>query len=207
MEIIKMSNQVIGYLRVSKGIQDADNQKLGVLETAHKHNLSHSLQIVKETVSGTVSYKERKLKSVVDQLNKGDTLIVSELSRLGRSMLEVITILIGLTKKKVNVLVVKNDIKIDDSINSKIYITVLSLAAEIERELISSRTKEALALKKSKGFKLGRPVGSFGKSKLDAKKDEVKRLHDKKVNVANLAKIFDCSWSTMNNFVKDKIKG
>lgn len=196
--------KAIAYLRVSTGMQDLENQKLGILELANKNNWQ--VDFVEEKVSGVVSYKERMLKQVVDSLNASDILVVSELSRLGRSMLEILTLLCELKKKEVKVYAVKGNYEINgDSITSKVMTMVFCMLSEIERELISSRTKEALALRRAQGVILGRPKGVPGKSKLDGKEDEIKRLLDKKVGVASIARIYDVSWPTMGNFINKKI--
>jgi len=195
--------KVIGYLRVSTGLQELENQKFGILKLANEHGWK--VQFVEETVSGRVSYKERELGKVVSNLSQGDVLIVSELSRLGRSMLEIMTLLCDLSEKGIKIYAIKGNHKVDNSIQSKILTMVLCMAAEIERELISMRTKEALQRKKSEGFKLGRPKGVPGRSKLDGKEEEIKKLLDKEVGIASLAKIYDCSWPTMKNFINKKV--
>ena len=201
--LIKRDKIVIGYLRVSTGEQDFKNQKLGILDLANKHNWK--INFIEEKVSGKVSYKEKELGKVIDTFKEGDVLIVSELSRLGRSMVEIMTLLCELSKKGVKVYAVKGGYEINNSIQSKILTMVLCMAAEVERDLISSRTKEALARKKKEGFKLGRPKGVPGKSKLDGMEGEIKKLLDKKVGIASLAKIHDVAWPTMANFIKKKI--
>ena len=203
--IIKSAKKKIyGYLRVSTGLQDLKNQRLGILDLSNKHKWN--VHFIEETVSGKVSYKERRLGKLISVLKKDDILIVSELSRLGRSMLEIMSLLCELSTNGVKVYAVKGGYEINNSIQSKILSMVLCMAAEVERDLISSRTKEALARKKKAGFKLGRPIGSLGKSKLDGKEDEIKKLLDKKVGIASLAKIYDCSWPCMKNFINKKIK-
>ena len=202
-KLIKTDKKIIGYLRVSSEMQDLKNQKLGIHELAHKHKWK--INFIEEKVSDKVSYKERELGKVIDTLKEDDVLIVSELSRLGRSMLEIMGLLCELSKKGIKVYAVKGGYEINDSIQSKILTMVLCMAAEVERDLISSRTKEALARKKKEGFKLGRPKGSLGKSKLDGKEEEIKKLLDKKVGIASLAKIYDCSWPCMKNFIEKKV--
>lgn len=203
-KISKQDFKVIAYLRVSNGNQDLENQKLGVLELANKNHWQ--IDLFEEKVSGKVSYKDRELGKIVKNLNQGDIIIVSELSRLGRSMLEIMQLLCELSERGIKVFAVKGDHKVDNTIQSKIMTMVLCMAAEIERDLISQRTKEALARKKKEGFKLGRPKGVPGKSKLDPKLEEIRHLFiDKKVNKASLAKIYDCSYPTMDNFIKKKV--
>jgi DNA invertase Pin-like site-specific DNA recombinase len=195
--------KVIGYLRVSTGFQDLKNQKLGILKLANEHGWK--VDFIEETVSGRVSYKDREIGKVVKELKAGDVLIVSELSRLGRSMLEIMTLLCELAEKNIRVYAIKGNHKVDNSIQSKILTMVLCMASEIEKDLISQRTKEALQRKKQEGVKLGRPKGVPGKSKLDGKEDEIRKLLDKDVGIASLAKIYDCSWPTMKNFINKKV--
>ena len=132
-------------------------------------------------------------------------MIVSELSRLGRSMLEIMSLLCELLERGVKVFAVKGGYTLDGSIQSKIMTMVLCMAVGIEKDLLSQRVKEALARKKKEGVKLGRPKGVPGKSKLDGKEDEIKALLDKKVGIASLAKIYDCTWPTMKNFIDKKV--
>ncbi len=176
---------------------------MGILELANKNNWK--VEFVEETVSGKKSYKERVLGKVIETLKQGDILLVSELSRLGRSMLEVMTLLCDLSEREVKVYAVKGSYKIDDSIQSKIMTMVLCMASEIERDLISRRTKEALARMKKEGVKLGRPKGKPGKSKLDGKEAEIKELLAKQVGIASIAKIYGCAWTTTKNFINKKV--
>jgi putative DNA-invertase from lambdoid prophage Rac len=197
---------VIGYLRVSSGHQDLDNQKLGILNLANTNGWK--VTFMEETISGKVSYKERELGKIVDTLASGDILVVSELSRLGRSMLEIMELLCKLSERGVKVYAVKGSYELNgNSLQSKVMTMVLCMASEIERDLISQRTKEALARKKKEGVKLGRPKGVPGKSKLDGKEEEIRKLVEKKVSIASLAKIYDVSWPAMENFIKKKVIG
>lgn len=196
--------RVIGYLRVSTGLQDLENQKLGTLQLANENKWK--VEFVEETISGTVPYRERQLGKIIEGLRQGDILLVSELSRLGRSMLEIMSLLCELSEKGIQVYAVKGHYKLDNSLQSKILSMVLCMAAEIERDLIRQRTKEALARKKAEGMILGRPKGVPGKSKLDDKTDEIRMYLDKGLNVTALSKIYDCAWSTMKDFVSKKIR-
>jgi DNA invertase Pin-like site-specific DNA recombinase len=200
---LPVQKNIIGYLRVSTGDQDLQNQKHGILELANKNGWK--VEFREEKVSGKISYKERMLGSIVENLQEGDILLVSELSRLGRSMLEIMTLLGELSLKGIKVYSVKGNHELNgDSIQSKIITMVFCMASEIERDLISLRTKEALKRKKDEGVKLGRPKGP-GKSKLDVKIEEIRNLYDKKVSVASLGKIYNCSWPTMSNFIQKKV--
>lgn len=168
------SSTVIGYLRVSTADQNMEKSKADILQLANQHDLGR-VRFVEETISGKISWRERKIAGVLESLMANDALVVSELSRLGRSMLECMEILSVAAQKRINVYAVKGTWRLDQSIQSKIIAMAFSMAAEIERDLISQRTKEALRFKKSQGMKLGRPTGP-GKSKLDPYRPEIESL-------------------------------
>ena len=165
---------VVGYLRVSTDKQDLEKNKAAILALANEKDLGR-VSWVEEKVSGTVSWKKRKIASVIENLENGDSIIVSELSRLGRSLMECMEILSIASRKEIRIFAVKGAWKLDGSIQSKVMATVFALASEIERDLISARTKEALAARKASGKQLGRPKGS-GKSKLDDYRPEIEAL-------------------------------
>ena len=162
------------YLRISTIDQDIEKNKADILKLAHEKQLGNVL-FIEERISGTISWKKRKIYSMIHDAKNGDVIIVSELSRLGRSMLEIMEILSIISEKKLSLYSVKGDWHLNDSLQSKIVAMVFAMASEIERELISSRTKEALRAKKAQGVKLGRPKGT-GKSKLDKFKPEIEAL-------------------------------
>jgi len=162
------------YLRISTVDQDIEKNKSDILKLANEKRLGY-VEFIEEQISGKVSWKNRKIFSIIDEAKKDDVIIVSELSRLGRSMLEVMEILSIATQKQLKIYSVKGDWHLDGSIQSKVMAMVFSMASEIERDLISSRTKEALRFKKENGIKLGRPKG-LGKSKLDIFRPEIEAL-------------------------------
>lgn len=166
--------KTVAYLRVSTITQDLEKNKADILSLANEKKLGHVV-FVEETVSGTVHWTERKIKEIIDSGQKGDNIIVSELSRLGRSMLQIMEILSVATSKGINIYAVKGNWNLDGTIQSKILAMAFSMASEIERDLISSRTKEALRARKAAGMILGRPKG-IGKSKLDPFKPEIEAL-------------------------------
>jgi len=169
-----MENKTIAYLRVSTVEQDLEKNKADILTFANDRDFG-KVKFVEEKVSGMKKWKDRKIKQVIDDLDKGDRLIVPEFSRLGRSMLEIMEMLSILKDKEVNVYAIKGDWELNGSLQSKIMAMVFSIASEIERDLISKRTKEALRARKIAGVKLGRPRG-VGKSKLDEFKEEIVAL-------------------------------
>jgi DNA invertase Pin-like site-specific DNA recombinase len=166
--------RTIAYLRVSTSDQDVEKNKAAILLLAHRQDLGH-VHFVEETVSGRVPWRQRKLATILEDLCPGDTLVVSELSRLGRSMLECMEILAIATQKGLKLHTVKGEWQLDSSLQSKIMAMVFAMAAEIERDLISQRTTEALRVKKAAGVQLGRPRGP-GKSKLDRYQPEIEGL-------------------------------
>ncbi len=188
------------YIRVSTDKQDLENQKFVILQYANNKKLGN-VEFIEEAVSGRISWKNRKLKDLIDNLQTGDSLIVAELSRLGRSMLEIMELLSILLRKGVNVYVVKGNYELKDDIQSKVLTFAFSLASEIERELISQRTKEALAKRKAEGKKIGRPKGSYS-SKLDEKRQYIEELLSKGVSIASIAKILGVHYHTVRNYVK-----
>ncbi|MBZ0282491.1 MAG: recombinase family protein [Anaerolineae bacterium] len=166
--------KTIAYLRVSTTDQDLEKNKFDILKLANDKGLGQ-VQWVEEKISTRVSWRKRQIAPVLEQLQNGDHLIVSELSRLGRSMLECMEILSIAFQKGIHLYAVKGNWRLDNSIQSKIVAMAFSMAAEIERDLISQRTKEALAARKKAGKPLGRPRG-IGKSKLDAYRPEIEAL-------------------------------
>jgi DNA invertase Pin-like site-specific DNA recombinase len=163
--------KTVAYLRVSTSDQDLQKKRLDILDFANTRDFG-KVHFVEEIVTGKKSWKERKIKSVIDDLKKGDRLIIPELSGLGRSMLEIMEILAVSKEKGINIFAVKGCWELNGTLQSKIVGMVFAMAAEIERDLISSRTKEALKARKAAGVQLGRPRGP-GKSKLDRHKPEI----------------------------------
>jgi len=188
------------YIRVSTDKQDVENQRYEILKYANEKKLGN-VEILEETVSGRKSWKDRKLGELIEKLQKGDILIVPELSRLGRSMLEIMELLSILLRKGVELHVVKNNQVLKDDLQSKVFAMAFSIAAEIERELISQRTKEALRRRKAEGKPLGRPKGSRSSS-LDNYHDQIKELIEKGVSVSSIAKIIGKSYPTVYSYVK-----
>ncbi len=166
-----MKTKTVAYLRVSTQEQDLDKNRSEILFFSNENNLG-KVNFVEEKVSGAIHWKKRELGSIIDSLSKGDNLIVSEFSRLGRSMLECMEIITLCLDKEIHLFAIKGHWRLDNSIQSKIMAMVFSIASEIERDLISKRTTEALRARKEKGLPLGRPKG-IGKSKLDIYKDEI----------------------------------
>ncbi|MEO8391718.1 MAG: recombinase family protein [Chloroflexota bacterium] len=192
--------QTIAYLRVSTTDQDLEKNKFDILQLANEKG-SGQVQWVEETVSGKVSWRKRKIATVLEQLGAGDTLIISELSRLGRSMLECMEILSIAFQKELHIYAVKGNWHLDNSIQSKIVAMAFSMAAEIERDLISQRTKEALAARRKAGVILGRPKGR-GKSKLDGFRPEIEALMNNGSTQKFIAKRYATTPANLNRWLK-----
>jgi len=168
--------KIIAYIRASTDKQDLNNQKLEIFEFAKKHKLEVD-DFIQMTISSRKTSKERRIDEMLGALNDADTLIVTELSRLGRSTAEVIGLVNELIKKQVRVIAIKQNLDIKQhDMTSKVMITLFSLFAELERDLISLRTKEALANKRAQGIQLGKPKGTVQKSKFDKDVIKIKEL-------------------------------
>src|ERR671927_1010781 len=173
---------IYGYIRVSTDKQTTDNQRFEILKFAHEKKLSIG-RWIEETVSSTRKLSDRKLGALLSAMHEDDILIVTELSRLGRSLLEVMSILHTLMEKDVKAFTTKERYELGNNISSKVLAFAFSLSAEIERSMISSRTKEALARKRHEGKRLGRPKGKLSTvTKLTGKDEIIRELLAKQVS-------------------------
>ena len=195
---------IYAYIRVSSDKQTVENQRFEILKYADEKKIQVGTWI-EETVSGTKKVDDRKLGGFLQQMDRDDILIVSELSRLGRNLMEVMSILHQCMEKDTKVFSIKENYELGNNINSKVLAFVFGLSAEIERNLISQRTKEALARKKSEGKKLGRPKGSLSKrTKLTGKENEITELLSKKVSVSAISRILGVNRLTVENFIRSR---
>jgi len=170
--------KLLAYLRTSTDKQDLNNQKLEILEYARRHAL-HIDDFIAIAISARKSPRDRRLDELLAQLHTGDTLVVTELSRLGRSTGEVINFIDELLAAGIRVVVIKQNLSLDktsDDVQAITMITLLSLFAHLERMIISQRTKEALAAKKAQGVALGKPKGTLQQSIYDKDKPRILEL-------------------------------
>ena len=197
--------KIISYIRVSTNHQDLKNQKFETHEYCHRLNLKID-DFIEAEVSSRCGQSDRKIDVLLHQLQNGDELIVTELSRLGRSTGEVLNLINSLIAMGIKVHIIKQNMVLTENgdMQSKVMITMLSLFSELERDLISQRTKRALEAKRSAGVKLGRPVGSTSKSKLDGKETVITDLLSKKVSISSIAKILEVSRGTVVNFISSR---
>ena len=201
-----MKRKMWAYIRVSTDNQDLANQKLLILDWANSRGLKVD-NWIEIAISSRKTTRERRIDELMANLQKGDILIVSELSRLGRSIAEIITIVNELVAKEIDLILVKQNLELrsgKQDMGTKIMVTIFGLLAELERDLISERTKMGLARAREQGKKLGRPRGRLGYSKLNGKEDIIKDLLNKGVTKANIARILDCSRSCLVNFIRSR---
>ena len=186
---------IIGYLRVSTGKQHIENQKEEIQKFAARRTLKID-KWVTEVVSGKKNEHDRKLGKLLKSLRKGDVLIVTELSRLSRTLLNIMSILHRCLEKEIIIYSTKDGYAFDNSINSKVLAFAFALVAEIEHNLISMRTKEALAHRKSEGVRLGRPLGAIKQQVILENREEIHRLLKSGVSVSAICRMYNVSRET-----------
>ena len=196
---------IYGYIRVSTDTQTIENQRFEIENYCNRNNLKVD-KWIEETISGTVTFKKRKFNKILNRAVQGDIIIATEISRLGRKLLEIMTILNICLSNDISVYTIKDNFKLDSGIQSKILAFAFGLSAEIERNLISQRTKEALARKKTEGVILGRPKGRKSKKlKLDYKRLLVEKLWKEGKSKTEIARQTKTHRITVANFIKEKI--
>ena len=190
------------YLRVSTDKQDAENQKLGIQEYATARNIQID-EFVEDVVSGTKDWQKRALGNLIKSAKAGDVLLFAEVSRIARSTLQCLQVLQICADKKLTVHVAKQQMVFDNSLNSKIIATTLSLASEIERTFISMRTKEALKKAKENGKTLGRPKGRKStNATLAANHDQIESLLKDKVSVSAIGRMMKVDRKTVGRYIE-----
>jgi DNA invertase Pin-like site-specific DNA recombinase len=211
-----MAMRTIAYLRVSTGGQDLGQQKLAILEYARQHRMTVD-DVVEVHGSTRRATQRAHVLELIETLSPGDRLMVSELSRLGRSLGQILQIVDHLMQKGVRLVAIKEAIRFEgkQTLQTKAMLTLFGLFAEIERDLIAERTKEGLIAAKAKGKRLGRPKGAqggprgpkgaLGKSKLDGKEQEIRLLLRKHVSKASIARIVEVSPTTLQHFIHTRM--
>ena len=189
------------FIRVSTLLQDTEKNKIDILQFANRMKLGN-VEFVEEHCSGTKNYKDRKLGALLDSMSKGDVLIVPELSRIARSITQILEV-IKVTKDKGIILysLKENFNNTENSISATVTSTIFALVAQIERELISLRTREALHARQQAGQKLGRPRGK-GRSKLDIHKDDILKLISLGVPKTMIARQYGTTKGNLYNFLR-----
>jgi len=196
---------IYGYIRVSSDKQTVENQRFEINGFCTKNQLIVE-KWIEETITGTKCVDNRALGRLLNKMKKGDVLICSELSRLGRNLLMIMGVLNQCMEKDVQVWTIKDNYRLGNDINSKVLAFAFGLSAEIERNLISQRTKEALARKKAEGVILGRPKGrKSSKMKLSGQEKKIKELLENKVSQSAIGRILKVNRMTVAKFIKDKL--
>lgn len=189
------------YLRVSTSAQDNDNQRAEIIRWCQVHGLTirnwHT-----EQASTKTAWRDRLLAQIIGATTAGETLVVAEVSRLARSTLEVLEILKECAARGVSVHVVKSSLILDGSMQAKITVTVLALAAEIERDLIRARTRAALATRRAAGLPLGRPRGHSDRTKIDDKSEQIDYYLAARASKATIARLLGVSRGTLYRYLE-----
>ena len=198
-------SKTIAYLRCSTDKQDRNNQKLEILEWAASQQITID-QFIEVTISSRADEKARRLEELFALLAPQDTLVITELSRLGRSTASVIALINTLLEREIRVVILKQHLDINThDMGSKIMVTLFSLFAELERDLISLRTKEALAAKKSQGQTLGKPKGTIQQSKFDEDAWRIRELLELGLSVRKIAKVLGYnSHDALNTYIQKR---
>lgn len=194
---------IYGYIRVSCDKQTVENQRFEIKNFCCRENLKIDGWI-EETISGTKAYNKRQLGTLLKRIRKDDLIICAELSRLGRNLFMIMEILNICMTKECRVWTIKDNYRLGEDIQSKVLAFAFGLSAEIERNLISQRTKEALARKKAEGIKLGRPRGkknSPNKYKLSGKEKLISKLLQAGVSKRRIARICKVERNTLYRFI------
>ena len=196
---------VYGYVRVSTDKQTVANQRFEIERFCLKNKISIDLWI-EETISGSQTPEKRLLGSLLAEVKTNDLIVCSELSRLGRNLFMIMSILNHLLLNGVKIWTIKDNYRLGDDIQSKILAFAFGLSAEIERGLISQRTKEALTRKRSEGVVLGRPAGrKSSRYKLSGHEAEIKKMLAKNVTQCSIAQKFGVSRRTVYSYIKNSL--
>ncbi|MGN0600699.1 MAG: master DNA invertase Mpi family serine-type recombinase [Oscillospiraceae bacterium] len=191
-----------GYIRVSSDKQTVENQRFEIENFAKQNNFKIDGWI-EETISGTKNYDKRELGKLLNKVKKDDLIICAELSRLGRNLFMIMEILNICMTKECKVWTIKDNYRLGEDIQSKVLAFAFGLSAEIERNLISQRTKEALARKRSEGVVLGRPKGRKSSHlKLTGKEETIRVLRQQNVSKSEIARIFGVHRMTVDSFIR-----
>jgi DNA invertase Pin-like site-specific DNA recombinase len=191
------------YIRVSTSLQTCENQRFELDNYAAQHGIKPD-ECVEETISSRKPLEQRKLGKLLKKLGPNDVILATEISRLGRNMLEVMGILQQCLEKGCEIITVKENYHLGSDIQSKVLAFAFSLAAEIERQLISQRTTETLKRLRNEGKHLGRPYG-FSYKKLKKKHQKIVELLEKGVPKSQIARLMNCTRQTLHRYIKEFI--
>ena len=195
---------IYGYIRVSTDKQTVENQRFEISHFCEKHYIVVE-KWIEETISGTKNPEKRQLGYLLDNICPGDLIICSELSRLGRSLFMIMSILSRCMSIGAKIWTIKDGYRLGDDIQSKVLAFAFGLSAEIERDLISQRTKEALARCKAEGKKLGRPFGQAVRLKLSGHEDEIRLMLSQGIAKAEIGRRFNTNRNTVRIFINKRL--
>jgi DNA invertase Pin-like site-specific DNA recombinase len=196
---------IYGYVRVSTDRQTADNQRYEIEQFCARNGLAIESWI-EETISGATQPQDRRLGLLLQKARRDDLIVCSELSRLGRSLFMIMSILNQLMLNGVRVWTIKDNYRLGDNIQSKVLAFAFGISAEIERELISRRTKEALERRKAQGTILGRPRGKKpSRVKLSGRENEIRELLEKKISKSAIARLLGVHRATVDLFIRERL--
>ena len=195
---------IYGYIRVSTDKQTVENQRFEINRFCRENKIKVN-KWIQETISGTKAIEKRQLGSLLNMVKEGDTIICSELSRLGRSFFLIMSILSGCLDRGVKIWTIKDNYRLGDDIQSKVLAFAFGLSAEIERNLISQRTKEALARRKAEGKILGRQPGRTKNVKLTGKEKEIRRMIREGKNNVEIGERFGVHRGTVRIFKRERL--
>ncbi|WP_147615132.1 recombinase family protein [Treponema pectinovorum] len=196
---------IYGYIRVSTDGQTVENQKLAIRNFCRYRRLHH-VQWISETISGTKKPEKRKLGTLLSDAREGDTIIVTELSRLGRSLMMILDVLQELLEKKVRVIAIKEGYELGDNIQSKVLAFAFGLSAEIERTLLSERTKQGLERARKAGKQIGRLPGQKPQHyKLAPHRHKIRRWLKEGRSKLSIARELGVTWCTLDRFIRQHL--
>ena len=195
---------IYGYIRVSTDKQTVENQRFEINNFCKAHKLKIG-KWIQETISGTKALEKRQLGNLLKNIIEGDMIICSELSRLGRSFYMIMSILSDCMKRGIKVWTIKDGYRLGDDIQSKVLAFAFSLSAEIERNLISQRTKEALARCKAEGMKLGNQGGRYKNVKLTGHEKEIRKMIREGKTNSEIGKRFGVHRNTVCIFRRERL--
>lgn len=196
-----MSQKLHAYLRVSTDRQDAESQRTAI-DNYYKHNPNNAITYTEDHISGKIPWQDRKLKYVLDHAEPHDTIIVSEITRIERNLIGVLTFIHACQLKRISVVAIKSALEITDSLNSKITVAMLALAGEIERDLNNARALAGVQTRRARGLPLGRQPGTVVRLKLDEFKTDIPKWRAKKLSLSAIAKLTDSSVPTVKRWLK-----
>jgi DNA invertase Pin-like site-specific DNA recombinase len=203
--LLPEETMVYGYIRVSTDRQTVENQRFEIEQFCIKNNMAIDYWI-EETISGTKLPEKRLLGSLLSKAKTDDLIICSELSRLGRNLFMIMSILNYLMINGVKIWTIRDNYRLGDDIQAKILAFAFGLSAEIERSLISQRTKEALGRKRIEGVVLGRPQGSRSvRLKLSGHEEEIRKLLNENISKSSIARKFEVSRKTVYSFIQNLV--